>query len=168
MPSVDDEQYTLRPYGAMDTDAVLDILRSNTPDFFAPSELDEFIAFLRAPESELVVATSADGAVVGFGAAYCRSAVEGGLAWGMVHRQWHRRGVGRALLDARITRLWALAMTQIRVQTSQHSSGFFTRAGFAAVAVTPDGFAPGIDQVTMLLERPGVRSRQAGHAGTGG
>jgi GNAT superfamily N-acetyltransferase len=86
----------------------------------------------------------------------------------MVHRRWHRHGVGRALLDARIARLWALAMTQIRVHTSQHSAGFFARAGFAEVAVTPDGFAPGIDQVTMLLQRPAAARPHGGHAGTGG
>ncbi len=157
------EPYTLRPYGATDHDAVREIFQSNTPQFFALSELDEFTAFLRAPQSELVVATSADGAVVGFGAAYCRSAIEGGLAWGMVHRRWHRKGVGRALLEARIARLWAQEMTQIRVHTSQHSAGFFRQAGFAEIAVTSDGFGPGIDHVTMLLQRPVLRHLHGDH-----
>ena len=164
MPSVDDGRYRLRLYGEMDYDAVLAIFRNNTPHFFAPSEIDEFIAFLRAPASECVVATSAAGVVVGFGAAYCRSAIEGGLAWSMVHRGWHRHGIGRALLDARIARRWALSMTQIRVQTSQHGAGFFAQADFAEVAVTQDGFAPGVDHVTILLQR----TPHGVHAGTGG
>jgi N-acetylglutamate synthase-like GNAT family acetyltransferase len=168
MPPVEHARYALRPYGATDFDAVVEILQSNTPEFFAPSELDEFTAFLRAPQSELVVATSADREVVGFGAAYCRSAIEGGLAWGMVHRRWHRKGVGRALLDARIARRWAQAVTQIRVHTSQHSAGFFRQAGFAEIAVTPDGFGPGIDHVTMLLQRLASGHRDGGHAGTDG
>ncbi len=165
MPPRDRPRYTLAPYATADYGAVLEIFQSNTPDFFAPSELDEFIAFLEAPQSELVVARSAKGEVVGFGAAYCRSASEGGLAWGMVHRRWHRKGVGRLLLEARIARLWAQEVTQIRVHTSQHSAGFFRQAGFAAITVTPDGFGPGIDRVTMLLQRTASAQQHGTHAG---
>lgn len=164
MPSVERERYTLRAYGATEYDAVIAIFQSNTPQFFAPSELDDFTRFLRAPDSELLVATSTAGTVVGFGAAYRRSDSEGGLAWGMVHRTWHRHGVGRALLEARIAMLWAQSVTQIRVHTSQHSAGFFARCGFVTVAVEPDGFAPGIDQVTMLLSRSTAGSSSTGAA----
>lgn len=43
---------------------------------------------------------------------------------------------------------------QIRVRTSQRNAGFFERAGFVATEVAVKGFAPGIDEVTMLLRGP--------------
>ena len=158
----------LRPYRDSDHATVLGIFKSNTPDYFAPSEAHEFRSFLSAPNSEFVLVAMVGTDVVGFGAAYCRSAIEGGLAWGMVHRDWHGRGVGRALLEARIALLWSHEVEQVRVRTSQHSAGFFARAGFSVVEVEAEGFAPGIDQVTMLLARPRSAGRNATHSASGG
>lgn len=151
MTPPDRAHFSLRPYRGADHDAVLAVFASNTPAFFAPSEALEFAAFLREPRSDLMVATSEAADTIGFGAAYCRTADEGGLAWGMVQRDWHRKGVGQALLDARVAHLRTRGVRQIRVHSSPYSAGFFSRSGFVVVAVVTNGFAPGIDQVTMRL-----------------
>jgi GNAT superfamily N-acetyltransferase len=149
-----DPGFSIRPYLASDRDAVLLVFASNTPRFFAVSESEEFAAYLDASPADALVAVAVDDGIIGFGASYRRSAEEGGLAWGMVHAAWHSRGVGGALLRRRVAHLWSAGVERISVRTSQHSAGFFRQAGFDVAGVQPDGFAPGIDEVTMVLERP--------------
>lgn len=105
MPFIDSAAFSIRPYSALDRDAVLSVVASNSRELFAPAETQELEEFLGAPRSDLLMAASASGETAGFGGGYIRSPTNGGLAWGMVSRPWHRRGVGRALLDARIARL---------------------------------------------------------------
>jgi GNAT superfamily N-acetyltransferase len=151
-------RYTIRPYAPSDAPACLAIFDGNTPRFFAPSERGEFAAYLAAPGGGLLVAEAPGAGVVGVGGYYLRaaggSAPEGGLAWGMVARAWHRRGVGGALLAARLDALWRQGAGAASVRTSQHSRGFFERAGFALVRAVPGGFGPGIDLVELRLPAP--------------
>jgi GNAT superfamily N-acetyltransferase len=127
----------------------LAIFDGNTPDYFAPTERIEFGAFLDARSVEYLVLETSAGVIVGCGGYYVKS-VGGvaGLAWGMVDRAWHKRGLGRVLLEARLALLRrAPDALLVRVNTSQSSRGFFERCGFRTVRVVPNGFAPGIDRV---------------------
>jgi GNAT superfamily N-acetyltransferase len=152
--------YTIRPYAPSDAPACLALFDGNTPEYFAPAERGEFAAYLAAPGGGVLVAEAPGAGVVGVGGYYLRASggplPEGGLAWGMVARAWHRRGVGRALLRARLDALWRQGAGAASVRTSQHSRGFFERAGFAAARVVPNGFAPGIDLVELRLRAPGL------------
>lgn len=58
-------------------------------------------------------------------------------------------------MKARIARFWSSGVSQIRVRTSQQSAGLRARAGFEAVEGEVNGFAPWIDEVTMLLRQAG-------------
>lgn len=40
---------------------------------------------------------------------------------------------------------------RVKLNTSQHTQGFYARFGFETEAVTPDGYAPGIDRWDMVL-----------------
>lgn len=147
--------FTLRAYAESDAPACLAIFDSNTPDFFAPGEREELASFLTAPRAMMLVAEDARGEIIGVGGYYLRDdRAEGALAWGMVRRAWHRRGVGRALLEARLDALWRLGAPVVSVRTSQHSRGFFERAGFAPSRIVADGFAPGIDLVELRFAPP--------------
>jgi GNAT superfamily N-acetyltransferase len=157
---------TIRMYTAADMAACLALFDSNTPEFFAPSERAEFEAYLRAPGGTVLVAEAPEVGVIGVGGFYLRPTDEcaasgpvAGLAWGMVARAWHRRGVGRALLRARLDALEMLGVAEVSVRTSQYSRGFFERAGFTATRQLSDGFTPGIDLVELrlvgLAPRPG-------------
>ena len=153
--------FAIRPFAPPDTPACLALFDSNTPEYFAPAERGEFAAYLASPGGGLLVAEVPGAGVVGVGGYYLRRAAtaaggsEGGLAWGMVARPWHGRGVGRALLRARLAALWTLDARAASVRTSQHSRGFFERAGFVVIRALSDGFAPGIDLIELRLEAPG-------------
>lgn len=150
----------IRPYSAADQKACLEIFRSNLPRYFDPSELPEFEAFLEKPSGEYVV--MAQGAhLVACGGCYVREGV-GRLSWGMVAREHHGSALGTQLLVWRIDRLFLRAeISEIAIDTSQHTAGFFARHGFRTTAHVIDGFGAGIDQVSMSLQRSAYESARA-------
>jgi GNAT superfamily N-acetyltransferase len=143
----------MRPYALADRHACLQAFDSNVPRYFAPHERDEFDRFLAAPDAEYFVLEDQAGAIVGCGGYYVnRESGEAGLVWGMVVRTHHGMGIGRKLLDYRLARLRTDPdVRMVILETSQHSAGFFAKAGFLIEHIIPDGFAPGLDQVKMRL-----------------
>ena len=138
----------LRPYAPADEAACLALFDSNTPDFFAPAERADFADYLRRADEAILCVVLPAGELVAVGGTYVRDGV-GGLAWGMVGRAWHGQGIGRQLLAARLAALAAAGVATVSVRTSQHSRGFFERAGFVPGRVVPDGFAPGLDLIEL-------------------
>jgi N-acetylglutamate synthase-like GNAT family acetyltransferase len=146
-------EYRIRPYKPSDRSACLALFDSNTPDFFAPRERDEFAGFLDDSGATMLVLETTAGELIGCGGYYMRAeGKDGGLAWGMIHRRWHRRGAGRTLLRSRLRALQTAGAKSVTVHTSRHSRGFFEREGFEEVRVVPDGFASGIDMVELRLQ----------------
>lgn len=144
-----------RPWRPDDSSACLAMFDSNVPTYFALAERPEYEAFLAAMPCAYLVGEIAGGDVVACGG-YFREpgeagiAGEAGLAWGMVHRDWHRRGLGRQLLVARLGGVQSLeGVCALVLRTSQHTEGFYARAGFAVTGRIIDGHAPGIDRVEM-------------------
>lgn len=144
-----------RPYEPRDLAACLAIFDSNVPIWFAPDERPDFCRFLARPEARggpyLVLVQGADLLACGgldLGAAPGRA----GLTWGMVARAHHGRGLGTRLTEARIALARATpGITELALETSQHTRGFYERFGFALQSVTPDGFGPGLDRCDMVL-----------------
>ena len=146
------QSLSLRDYGAEDRMGCLALFDGNTPEFFAPEERTEYANFLdHLPCPYLVIASPHDG-VVGAGGYYVTDEPSlGALAWGLVAPGWQRRGVGRELLQLRLSCLRASGVSAVRVRTSQRSRGFFEHSGFRVVQVVPQGFTPEIDLVELRL-----------------
>jgi ribosomal protein S18 acetylase RimI-like enzyme len=140
----------IRPYQPSDRAACLAVFHSNTPDFFLPVEEADFTAFLdRMPGPYLVV--EEDDEIVACGG-HAVNAVTGvaTLCWGMVARAHQRRGLGRALLRARLANLADHPEAKVvRLDTSQHSRGFFEREGFVVQQTIQDGYDPGLDRCKL-------------------
>ena len=144
----------IRPFTPVDREACLSVFDSNTPEYFDTEERDDFAAFLDAGQPYFFVATTPDETVIACGGYYL-DPLQGvaGLTWGMVHRSWHRHGVGSILLKHRIAAIENSHKARVvRVNTSQQSRGFFERHGFRVLKVIPDGYAPGIDRVETEME----------------
>lgn len=93
-----------------------------------------------------------DGAVVAFGGvALGADGRTPGLCWDMVARDRYRAGLGRALTEARLAAALAPGTMQARLDTSQHSQGFYVRLGFVVERVTADGY--GRDWITGTWRR---------------
>jgi len=146
----------LRPYQPEDRPACLAIFDGNTPPYFAPHERAQFETFLdtEAQAYPYFVVEGDDGQVLGCGG-YLRlgDTPVAILTWGMVARERHRQGIGWFLLLERLHRMSLdPAIARVKLETSQHTYGFFEKAGFVTKRIVTDGFGPGLHQHDMLLE----------------
>lgn len=148
--------FSIRPYTASDQEACLAVFRSNLPRYFDPSELPEFEAFLQNPSGDYFV-LEIDGSVVACGGCYVLDGT-GRLSWGMVARERHHASLGTVLLAWRVNHLLQQsAVSEIGIDTSQHTEGFFARHGFSTTRHLTNGLAQGIDLVSMSLQRKNWR-----------
>ena len=142
----------VRPYEPRDRDACLDLFDSNVPVFFDLSVRAGFAEFLDAMRWPYQVIVRDDRIVACGGHAVEADGTTAAQCWGMVDGRLHGGGLGRRLTEARIASARAVGgITAVRLDTSQHTEGFYRRFGFRVEAVTPDGFAPGIDKYEMRL-----------------
>lgn len=142
-----------RAYTAVDRAAVLRLMASNTPRFFAPHEREEFAEFLDDLSGMYYVATDGPDVIGAGGFAADRLPGEVVFCWFMVDATRHGSGVGTSITGA----CWRGILTDpafqtVRLDTSQHSRTFFERWGFTATLITPDGYATGMDRIDMQLE----------------
>ena len=154
----------IRPYTPADLNACLALFASNCPPFFHPSERADYEAFLQDPADRgeyFVLEGGTD--LVACGGIWADTQGVGGLSWGMVRGNsegggLHGQGLQGQGLGTRLTayRLDLLRqrpeVRRVRLDTSQHTEAFYARQGFVVVDRTPDGFAPGLDEVKMLLD----------------
>lgn len=158
----------VRPYEARDREACLALFDGNCPRFFDPSERAEYEAFLDGLDWPYQV-IERDGRVVACGGHTPEpDGTTVSLCWGMVEARLHRAGLGAALTQARLAAARARpGVRTVRLETSQHTRGFYERFGFRVVRVRADGFGPGIDACEMRLEiaqgsdQPGTDSSTA-------
>ncbi|MFF1946071.1 GNAT family N-acetyltransferase [Rhodococcus qingshengii] len=150
----------IKEYRNSDYADCLEIIRGNTPDFFAPEEISEFEEFLTELRSSYYV-VEVDGTIVACGGWSLRPDGSASLCWGMVKRSEHRKGIGSYLLDERLQLIRSEgSVSSVALVTSQHSQPFFERLGFDVVGIEPDGFSLGLDAVHMRFQivgptRPG-------------
>ena len=151
---------SIRPYERRDRDACLEILRTNTPEFFLPSDLGDFAGFLdRGPGPYFVLEEG--GAVVACGGWFQEDGETAGLSWGMVVRSRQGKGLGKRLLHFRLAAIAsATGASRVILQTIPEVEGFFRGAGFEVTAVEPGAYGGVFDRVRM--ER--ALTRDAGRA----
>lgn len=70
----------------------------------------------------------------------------------MVARELQGTGLGKMLTTARLRAAQTTpGVAQVRIDTSQHTQGFYRRFGFTVEKIVPDGYGPGLDRWDMLL-----------------
>lgn len=142
----------VRPYRPEDKAACLALFDGNTPDFFTASERDDFDRFLDASVHPYLVIERNGRLVACGGYAQETDHETVGLCWGMVERSSHRAGLGRRLTEARLDAARATpGVRAVRLDTSQHTEGFYRRFGFVTYGVTPDGYGAGLHRHDMKL-----------------
>lgn len=147
----------IEPYSSLHRAGCLAVFDSNIDLYFADYERDEFVYFLDHETDALPYFVILDGSVVVACGGYCRKAESVSLTWGMVTRTLHGQGLGTRLTTYRLDRIATeYAGVPLTIETSQHSMGFYARAGLTVVEHIKDGYEPGLDRVLMrrdTLER---------------
>ena len=143
----------VRQYLPADREGCLTVFDSNMPDFFKSHERRDFEEFLSSPNCRYFVMEQ-DSVIAGCGGYFItENRALARLVWGMVHRDWQRKGLGRFLLLFRLREITkAGGVELVRLDTSPLSTPFFERQGFKVMRVAKDGYAPGLDRVEMLMK----------------
>jgi ribosomal protein S18 acetylase RimI-like enzyme len=137
-------------FSPADLDSVLAIYDSNEQDYFIGSDRSSLEAFLEAENGPFYV-LSDRGNCVACGGFWHPETRIASLTWGMVHRDFQRRGYGRAMLLFRLREIEKAGCNVVVCNTSQLTSKFFERFGFRVENTIEDGFGPGIHEVKMKL-----------------
>ena len=135
VPGNPTRQVAIRAYRSSDEDACRDLYRLNEPGRFPPDYEPDFLHTLRRNDYLKVIAEE-NTTIVGVGAVCLMKLFRQALlVFGMVHPDWHRRGVGTALLLARAAALpepnprWTLVLSPL-----PGSRSFYERFGFTKYA----------------------------------
>jgi N-acetylglutamate synthase-like GNAT family acetyltransferase len=140
-----------RRYLPEDRAACLALFDSNIPASFADDERPRFAAFLDRNEVPYLMIEDADGRVIACGGLAVQG-IEGRLCWGMVDERLHRRGVGTLLLDVRVGMACnAPSVTEVTMDTSHETAGFFARYGFTTLRVLENHYRQGLHRHDMRL-----------------
>jgi len=144
----------LRPYRLTDQQPLVDLLRLNTPLYFAPSEELAYIDYLNLhAEAYFVVET--DNGIIGAGG--INYGFDNGrtarLSWDIVHPHHHGKGIGAMLTRYRIDEITKNAnVDSIVVRTTQLVFGFYQKMGFRLCSIEKDFWAEGFDLYVMRME----------------
>ena len=137
-----DGKIVIREYEPADKEAVMELLRLNTPRYFAPEEAADLDAYLER-ERELYYVLLHEERIVGCGGInFADGGTVGKISWDMVHPQYRGKSLGTRLLRHRIEKLEAMrSVRRITVRTSQLAFGFYEKRGFELKGIEKDYWA---------------------------
>jgi ribosomal-protein-alanine N-acetyltransferase len=144
----------IRNYKPTDKSALLQIIRDNTPAYFAPEEEHDFSNYLDN-EIEAYFVVETDGKIIGCGGVnFEENKTIGIISWGMIHPDYHGKKIGSALLQHRLDFLNRIESIQrITVRTSQFVYQFYEKLGFQLIESKKDFWCPGIDLYYMVYKK---------------
>lgn len=140
------------PYKPEHNTEVVEILRANTPDYFAPSEEAEFKNYLESEREDYFIVESNDDIVGAGGINYFLADKIARVSWDMIHPDYHGKGIGYQLTQYRIDILADhSAIDTVIVRTSQLVYAFYEKIGFELVNKQRDYWAKGYDLFEMRM-----------------
>lgn len=151
------ETFSIREYTVDDKEEVLNLLRLNTPKYFAPAEEPDFDRYLDQ-ERELYYVLIFENKIVGCGGInFENEKTIGKLSWDIMHPDYRGRNLGKLLVLYRLQKLTAISSVKtITVRTSQLAYEFYQKQGFEVLEVAEDFWADGIDLYKMEFRRKAV------------
>lgn len=150
--------WEIRPYTTEDFPGCVDVIKSNTPTFFDPSETEEFQDDLtkrqgQKPEKQWpYFVLLVEGQIKACGGYFLPKPDTAVLIWGMVSEAEHKKGYGSKLLEYRLRQM-PPEVKVVELDTTPASFGFFKKFGFVEHGLEKDGYGPGLDKVLARLER---------------
>ncbi|MFY8187225.1 MAG: GNAT family N-acetyltransferase [Flavobacterium sp.] len=148
----------IKKYFDVDRLDCINAFKSNVPNYFANEELKDFEAFLTRLESidnkTQFYVINFENKIIGcggFGDKNNNGVIS--LAWGLVHKHYHKMGFGEKLLKYRIEQIKLLNPEfPVIIDTTQYSYGFFEKYGFKVTKITIDYYEIGMHRYDMIFE----------------
>lgn len=141
----------IRLFTPRDKKALDAVLEANTPRFFSVKGAEKFTEFLNSKGTTQywVVSLSNEKIIAGGGGEFAPKAF---LKWGMVHPDWHLKGIGSLLVAFRLLRVMKdKAIKEVCIEASQHNSLFYARFGFITEDIKENYYAKGLHLYNMRL-----------------
>ena len=148
----------IKKYLNTDRPGCINAFKSNVPNYFTNEEIQDFEAFLTRLESGnsktqfyVINCNNKTIGCGGFGDKDNNGIIS--LAWGLIHKDFHKMGFGEKLLNYRIEQIKRLNPEfPVIVDTTQYSFGFFEKYGFKVIKITNDYYEKGMHRYDMTLE----------------
>lgn len=145
---------TIRPYNDItDRQAIINMLRLNTPQYFSPEEENKLINYLDH-HLEYYYVVEADKQIIGSGGlnlAEDKTTIK--ISWDIIHPSYQRKGIGGKLIQYRIEEARNMkGVNIISVRTSQLVFKFYQRFGFELREIATDYWAKGFDMYRLDCE----------------
>ena len=132
--------------------AAISVFRSNVPDYFFEWEEQDLIADIPDFKDTYFVLLL-NGHVAGAGGYALNENGTVALCWGMVHHEYHKQGLGKALLEFRLHEIKKEFHGKTIVNTtSQRASGFFKNYGFKLINIKENTINPALTTCEMELK----------------
>ncbi|WP_118976375.1 GNAT family N-acetyltransferase [Taibaiella koreensis] len=142
----------IRAYQDTDGEAVLALLRSNTPDYFAPEEEQDLVLYLQRDAEHYFVLEDGGRLVACGGFNLWEEGAIARISWDMVQPEGQGKGWGSALVRFRLQEIKKIpTVTTIVVRTSQLAFRFYERFGFRTQEIVTDYWAPGYNLYHMVM-----------------
>lgn len=141
---------TIREYKSIDKSTVINLIKLNTPKYFAPEEENDFSNYLDN-ERELYYVLLFNEKIVGCGGInFAENKTIGKISWDILHPEYQGKSLGSQLLKYRIEKIKAIdSIQKITVRTSQLAYKFYEKQGFELNEVKEDYWAKGFDLYRM-------------------
>lgn len=143
-------EVTIRAYEAKDKKEVLNLLRLNTPKYFAVNEEEDLKHYLER-ERELYYVLLYNKKVVGCGGInFTENNTTAVISWDVFNPDYQGKYLGTMFLNYRINKLRSInGIQKVIVRTSQVAYKFYEKQGFNLIDVKKDYWAQGFDLYKM-------------------
>ncbi len=144
----------IREYEINDKNEVINLIRLNTPEYFAVDEEEDLNKYLEI-ERELYYVLLYDQKIVGCGGInFTDNNTIGKISWDILHPAYQGKSLGTKLLQHRIAKLNSIdGIQKIIVRTSQLAYKFYEKQGFELFEIKKDYWAKGFDMYNMEYKR---------------
>ncbi len=143
----------IRHYTPKDKEAVIQLLNSNTPEFFDDSEKEDLVKYLESEVEDYFVVEENLQIIGAGGINYFLKENTACISWDIISPDSQGKGIGSKLTRHRIKHLNKNnEIDLIVVRTSQLVHKFYERMGFKLVKVEADFWADGYDLYQMEQE----------------
>ncbi len=143
----------IREFTPADTEALLGLLRLNTPTFFALEEEADYIYYLQHLTQHYYVVEENHTIVAAGGINYMEDGITARISWDMVSPDVQGRGFGSKLTQYRIEQIKTHThIKTIEVRTTQLVYRFYEKQGFVLSETAKDYWAKGFDLYKMEMK----------------
>jgi len=143
----------IRSYRIEDYQEVVDLLRLNTPQYFAESEEADLIEYLEQDAEHYFVIEENQQVIGAGGYNFFEEKGLAHISWDIIHPDHQGKGLGKQLTLYRIDQIKKNPIIKIIiVRTSQLSYPFYQKIGFKLEKIEKDFWAKGLDLYQMTMK----------------